>query len=72
VEGLTEEEKEAYCQQNAALLESDFVPAYQLLIDGLTALRAPAPTIRVYADFPGERNIINILFIPPQAPPTPL
>ncbi len=38
VEGLTEEEKSAYQEQNAALLESDFVPAYQLLIDGLTDL----------------------------------
>lgn len=39
VSGLTAEEKEAYRQQNAALLESDFVPAYQLLIDGMTALK---------------------------------
>lgn len=39
VSGLTAEEKDAYRQQNAALLESDFVPAYQLLIDGMTALK---------------------------------
>lgn len=39
VSDLTAEEKEAYRQQNAALLESDFVPAYQLLIDGMTALK---------------------------------
>lgn len=39
VPDLTEEEKTAYTQQNAALLESDFVPAYQLLIDGLTSLK---------------------------------
>ncbi|MGL5436342.1 MAG: DUF885 domain-containing protein [Lachnospiraceae bacterium] len=39
VDGLTEEEKQAYTEQNAALLESDFVPAYQLLIDGMTALK---------------------------------
>lgn len=39
---LTEEEKAAYIQKNAALLESDFVPAYQLLIDGMTALKGTA------------------------------
>lgn len=36
---LTEEDRTAYLQQHAALLESDFVPAYQLLIDGMTALK---------------------------------
>lgn len=36
---LTDEERDAYRQQHNALLESDFVPAYQLLIDGLTALK---------------------------------
>ena len=39
VSGLSAEEKEAYRQQHTALLESDFVPAYQLLIDGMTALK---------------------------------
>ena len=39
---LTEEDKEAYRQKNAALLESDFVPAYQLLIDGMNALKGTA------------------------------
>lgn len=42
VSGLTEEDKEAYRQKNSALLESDFVPAYQLLIDGMTALKGTA------------------------------
>lgn len=36
---LTEEEKQQYRAQNAALLESDFVPAYQLLIDGMEKLK---------------------------------
>ncbi len=36
---LTDEERDAYRQQHNALLESDFVPAYRLLIDGLTALK---------------------------------
>lgn len=42
VPDVTEEEKEAYRQKHAALLESDFVPAYQLLIDGMAALKGTA------------------------------
>lgn len=42
VQNLTEEEKEAYRQKNSALLESDFVPAYQLLIDGMNSLKGTA------------------------------
>lgn len=36
---LSEDEKQTFRQKNAELLESDFVPAYQTLIDGLTALK---------------------------------
>ncbi|MCI8659775.1 MAG: DUF885 domain-containing protein [Lachnospiraceae bacterium] len=36
---LTEEEKKAYRQKNEALLEDHFVPAYQILIDGLNSMR---------------------------------
>ncbi len=39
VPGLTEEEKDTYRKQNISLLENDFVPAYQLLIDGLRELK---------------------------------
>lgn len=42
VPDLTEEEREAYRQKNSELLESDFVPAYRLLIDGMTALKGTA------------------------------
>ena len=39
VPGLTEAETADYSARNRALLESDFVPAYQNLIDGLAALK---------------------------------
>lgn len=39
VAGLTEEEKAGYRQLHAQALEQHFLPAYQLLIDGLTALK---------------------------------
>lgn len=35
---LTEEEKDAYKEQNLKVLEEHFIPAYKLLIDGITAL----------------------------------
>lgn len=56
VEGLTEEEKSAYQQQNAALLESDFVPAYQLLIDGLTALKGTGTNDKGQCGYPKGRE----------------
>lgn len=39
VPDLSDDERTAYQAQNAALLESDFVPAYQILIDGLQTLK---------------------------------
>lgn len=39
VPGLTEEEIAGYTAQNLTVLGENFVPAYQLLVDGLTALR---------------------------------
>lgn len=39
VTGLTDEEKQSYRQQHADLLAGDFVPAYQLLIDGMARLK---------------------------------
>ena len=52
VADLTAEEKDAYRQQNAALLESDFVPAYQLLIDGLTALKGTGTNDKGQCGYP--------------------
>ena len=69
---LTEEEKTAYRQKNEALLESDFVPAYQLLIDGLNELRGTG-TKKGYPNSPMEKNIMNIwLILPPALPILPL
>ncbi len=38
LEGLTQEEKDAYKAQNLKVLEEHFVPAYKILVDGLTGL----------------------------------
>ncbi len=39
VPGLTDEEKNAYLEQNRQAINEHFVPAYKLLIDGLTQLK---------------------------------
>lgn len=61
LDGLTEEEKETYRQQNAALLESDFVPAYQLLIDGLTALKGTGTNDQGLCGFPRGKEYYKYL-----------
>jgi len=39
LEGVTEEEKSAWTEKNREMMENAFFPAYQLLIDGFTALK---------------------------------
>ena len=58
---LTEEEKTAYRQKNEALLESDFVPAYQLLIDGLNELRGTGTNEKGLSQFPNGKEYYEYL-----------
>lgn len=44
VEGLTDEEKAAYIEKNKVILESDFIPAYQMLTEELEKLRGTGTT----------------------------
>lgn len=44
VDGLTDEEKAAYKEQNRQILENDFIPAYQMLKDELEKLRGTGTT----------------------------
>ncbi len=37
--GLSQEDKEAYIQQNQEAVLNDVIPAYESLIEGLTALK---------------------------------
>lgn len=52
---LNEEEKQSLRQQNTTLLESDFVPAYQKLIDGLTALKGSGKNEKGQCGYPNGR-----------------
>lgn len=44
VEGLTDEDKAAYIEKNRLILESDFIPAYQMLTEELEKLRGTGTT----------------------------
>ncbi|MCC8059649.1 MAG: DUF885 domain-containing protein [Clostridiales bacterium] len=59
--GLTTEEKNAYIEQHAALLESDFVPAYQLLIDGMRALKGSGSNELGQSGFPRGKEYYRYL-----------
>lgn len=61
VPGLTEEEAAAYKEKNEALLESDFVPAYQLLIDGLTALKGTGTNEKGLCGYPQGKDYYRYL-----------
>ncbi len=61
VPDLTEEEKAAYIEKHSALLESDFVPAYQLLIDGLTALKGTGTNDKGQCGFPQGKEYYQYL-----------
>ncbi len=52
VPGLTEEEKDQYRAQNAAVLEQHFVPAYQLLIDGMQKFKGTGVNERGMCGYP--------------------
>lgn len=58
---LTEEEKSAYRQQNEALLKSDFIPAYQILIDGLNGLRGTGTNEKGLCEYPDGKKYYEYL-----------
>lgn len=58
---LTEEEKAAYRRQNEALLQSDFIPAYQLLIDGLNGLRGTGQEEKGLCAYPQGKEYYEYL-----------
>ncbi len=58
---LTEEEKASYRQQNESLLQSDFVPAYQMLIDGLNELRGTGQEEKGLCAYPKGKEYYEYL-----------
>lgn len=61
VPDLTEEEKNAYREKNMNLLDTSFVPAYQSLIDGLTALKGTGTNEGGLCGFPNGKMYYKYL-----------
>ncbi len=58
---LTEEEKNAYRHQNLDMLKNHFVPAYQLLIDGLNELRGTGINDKGLCGYPKGKEYYEYL-----------
>lgn len=61
IDGITEEEAARYKQRNAELLEQSFVPAYQLLIDGMAALKGTGVNQKGLCGFPDGKAYYQYL-----------
>lgn len=58
---LTDEEKEEYRKKNVALLDTAFLPAYQRLIDGLTALKGTGTNEKGLCEYPDGKKYYKYL-----------
>ena len=60
-EGLTDEERAAYKEQNRAVIDGHFVPAYDLLMDGLTGLKGSCVNDQGLYYFPDGKRYYEYL-----------
>lgn len=72
VDFLTQVEKKHFLEQNVKAVLEHVIPAYQLLIRGLTALKNTAKTSRASLVFPTGRPTMNIScgILPAPGPPS--
>ncbi len=61
VEGLTQEEKDGYSARNRQTINDHFVPAYKLLIDGLTPLKGTGTNDQGLSHFPEGKRYYEYL-----------
>lgn len=61
VPDLTDEEKAAYRKKNEELLETAFLPAYQCLIEGLTALKGTGTNEKGLCGYPDGKKYYKYL-----------
>ncbi|SCP99223.1 DUF885 domain-containing protein [Anaerobium acetethylicum] len=58
---ITEEQKEAFKKQNTEILNSDVIPGYQLLIEGLTSLKGTGTNEEGLCHYPDGRKYYEYL-----------
>ena len=61
VSGLTEEEIASYTSKNLQILGADFIPAYQLLVDGLSSLKGTGTNNQGLCYFPDGKAYYEYL-----------
>ena len=61
LEGLSEAEREAYSERNRQAINEAFVPAYQSMIDGLTALKGTGENDQGLSHFPDGKKYYEYL-----------
>ena len=61
LEGLSESEREAYSERNRQAINEAFVPAYQSMIDGLTALKGTVENDQGLSHFPDGKKYYEYL-----------
>lgn len=61
VEGLTQEEKDAYIAKNLAAIDGHFVPAYKSLIESLTSLKGTGPNDKGLYHYPEGKKYYEYL-----------
>lgn len=61
LEGLSESEREAYSERNRQAINEAFVPAYQSMIDGLTALKGTGENDQGLSHFPDGKKYYEYL-----------
>ncbi len=60
-EGLTDRQREKYKTRNLKIVQSDFIPAYQQLLDGLNALKGSCTNEQGLSYFPDGRAYYEYL-----------
>lgn len=58
---ITEEERQAYVDRNLKVIEEHFIPAYRLLVDGMTALKGTAKAEGGLWNFPQGKQYYEYL-----------
>ena len=61
MEELTEQEREAYSEENRQVVLNDFLPAYEILIDGLTGLKGTGQNEKGLSAFPEGKKYCQYL-----------
>lgn len=61
ITSLTDEERQRYIEENQRILKEHFIPAYQLIVDGLSELKGTGTNENGLSQFPDGKKYYNYL-----------